>query len=90
MVAHQARRAAEYGVRIDGGISVDMRAVKARKDKIVATSRDGIEIWLGTLKGLHCLQGACALRVGTGSACRRQRAAREADFPQCWGPRRMA
>jgi pyruvate/2-oxoglutarate dehydrogenase complex dihydrolipoamide dehydrogenase (E3) component len=50
-VAHQARRAAEYGVRIEGGISVDMHSVKARKDKIVATSRDGIEIWLGSMKG---------------------------------------
>ena len=56
-VAHQARRAAEYGVKIDGGISVDMRAVKARKDKIVATSRDGIEIWLGTLKGCTVFKG---------------------------------
>ncbi|HEX4676846.1 MAG TPA: FAD-containing oxidoreductase [Steroidobacteraceae bacterium] len=56
-VAHQARRAAEYGVKIDGGISVDMRAVKARKDKIVATSRDGIEIWLGTLKGCRVFKG---------------------------------
>ena len=56
-VAHQARRAAEYGVRIDGGISVDMRAVKARKDKIVATSRDGIEIWLGSMKGCTVFKG---------------------------------
>jgi pyruvate/2-oxoglutarate dehydrogenase complex dihydrolipoamide dehydrogenase (E3) component len=50
-VAHQARRAAEYGVRIEGGISVDMRSVKARKDTIVAVSRNGIEIWLGSMKG---------------------------------------
>jgi pyruvate/2-oxoglutarate dehydrogenase complex dihydrolipoamide dehydrogenase (E3) component len=56
-VAHQARRAAEYGVTIDGGISVDMRAVKARKDKIVAVSRDGIEIWLSTLKGCTVFKG---------------------------------
>jgi pyruvate/2-oxoglutarate dehydrogenase complex dihydrolipoamide dehydrogenase (E3) component len=56
-VAHQARRAAEYGVQIEGGISVDMRAVKARKDKIVATSRDGIEVWLGTLKGCTVFKG---------------------------------
>src|ERR1700722_21010998 len=40
-VAHQARRAAEYGVKIDGGISVDLGAVKARKDRIVATFRVG-------------------------------------------------
>src|SRR5580658_9407881 len=50
-VAHQARRAAEYGVRIEGDISVDMKRVKERKDKIVAVSRDGIEVWLGTMKG---------------------------------------
>ncbi len=56
-VAHQARRAAEYGVNIEGGISVDMRAVKARKDKIVAGSRDGIEIWLGALKGCTVFKG---------------------------------
>lgn len=56
-VAHQARRAAEYGVRIEGGISVDMRSVKARKDKIVATSRGGIEIWLSTLKGCTVYRG---------------------------------
>ena len=56
-VAHQARRAAEYGVRIEGRISIDMRAVKARKDKIVATSRDGIEIWLGSMKGCTVFKG---------------------------------
>ena len=56
-VAHQARRAAEFGVRIDGGISVDMRSVKARKDKIVATSRNGIEIWLGSMPGCTVFKG---------------------------------
>jgi pyruvate/2-oxoglutarate dehydrogenase complex dihydrolipoamide dehydrogenase (E3) component len=56
-VAHQARRAAEYGVRIEGGICVDMRSVKARKDRIVATSRDGIEIWLGSMKGCTVYKG---------------------------------
>jgi pyruvate/2-oxoglutarate dehydrogenase complex dihydrolipoamide dehydrogenase (E3) component len=56
-VAHQARRAADYGVQIEGGISVDMRSVKARKDKIVATSRDGIQNWLGTMKGCTVFKG---------------------------------
>jgi pyruvate/2-oxoglutarate dehydrogenase complex dihydrolipoamide dehydrogenase (E3) component len=69
-VAHQARRAAEYGVRIDGKISVDMRSVKERKDKIVATSRDGIEIWLGSMRGCTVFKGharfesAHGVRVG--------------------------
>jgi pyruvate/2-oxoglutarate dehydrogenase complex dihydrolipoamide dehydrogenase (E3) component len=56
-IAYQARRAMEYGVRIEGAISVDMRSVKARKDKIVATSRDGIEIWLGSMKGCTVFRG---------------------------------
>lgn len=34
--AFMARQAAAYGVRIEGPISVDMAAVKARKDRIVA------------------------------------------------------
>jgi pyruvate/2-oxoglutarate dehydrogenase complex dihydrolipoamide dehydrogenase (E3) component len=44
--AHMARRAADFGVRIDGAIQVDMKAVKARKESILAKSRDGIEKWL--------------------------------------------
>jgi len=44
--AHVARRAAEYGVMIDGEIAVDMKAVKARKDMVSAKSRDGVEDWL--------------------------------------------
>ncbi len=41
--AHTARRASDFGVVIDGGVSVDMRLVKARKDVISAKSRIGTE-----------------------------------------------
>ena len=34
--AHLARRAGEYGVRINGEPRIDMKRVKARKDAIVA------------------------------------------------------
>lgn len=40
--ARIARRAADYGVAIGGDVGVDMRQVKARKDAIVAASRDGL------------------------------------------------
>jgi pyruvate/2-oxoglutarate dehydrogenase complex dihydrolipoamide dehydrogenase (E3) component len=56
-VAHAARRAAEYGVAIGGAVNVDMKAVKARKDAIVAASRDGLEQSLKTLKGCTVYQG---------------------------------
>src|ERR1700756_3519215 len=44
--AHLARRAADYGVKIDGAIEVDMRRVKARKDEISQRSRNNLEKWL--------------------------------------------
>src|SRR5271166_4794768 len=40
--ARIARRGAEYGVAIGGDVGVDMRRVKARKDAIVAASRNGL------------------------------------------------
>ena len=49
--AHVARRHAEYGVTIGGLIAVDMMAVKARKDAIVAPSRNGVERSLKSLDG---------------------------------------
>src|ERR1700750_398325 len=46
-VIHQARRAAEYGIRMEGAtIRTALRAVKARKEKIIDASRTGLEIWL--------------------------------------------
>ncbi|MGH8686899.1 MAG: FAD-containing oxidoreductase [Burkholderiales bacterium] len=44
--AHLARRAGEYGVRISGEPSVDLAAVMARKDKIVAVSSGAVEKWV--------------------------------------------
>ena len=40
--AHLARHAAEYGVAITGGVTVDMKRVKARKDAVVAQFRNGL------------------------------------------------
>lgn len=56
-IAHAARRAADYGVGIEGAITVDMKAVKARKDAVVATFRDGVEHSLKTLQGCTVYQG---------------------------------
>ena len=48
--AHLARRAADYGVRIDGTPRVDMPRVKARKDEMVRNSSQGVEKWMEGLK----------------------------------------
>jgi pyruvate/2-oxoglutarate dehydrogenase complex dihydrolipoamide dehydrogenase (E3) component len=55
--AHAARRAADYGVTIEGPITVDMKAVKARKDSVVAVSRNGLEWSLKALKGCTVYEG---------------------------------
>ena len=48
-VAQKARTANEYGV-IAKDVSIDMKAVMARKDKISGQSRTGVEGWLRGMK----------------------------------------
>jgi pyruvate/2-oxoglutarate dehydrogenase complex dihydrolipoamide dehydrogenase (E3) component len=55
--AHIARRTADYGVKIGGEVKVDMKAVKARMDAVVAPSRDGVEQSLKTLEGCTVYEG---------------------------------
>src|SRR3974390_354662 len=55
--AHVVRRAAEYGVRVEGAVTVDMKAVKARKDAVVAPSRNSVERSLKTLEGCTVYEG---------------------------------
>jgi pyruvate/2-oxoglutarate dehydrogenase complex dihydrolipoamide dehydrogenase (E3) component len=54
-----ARRATEYGVVVPGGVSIDMKAVVARREAIVARSRNGIEV---------SLRGDPRITVFTGTA----------------------
>ena len=67
--AHLARRGKDFGVHA-GSVTVDMRAVKARKDIIVANSRNGVEKWLRGTKNCTVFTGTAAfaspatMRVG--------------------------
>ena len=69
--AHLARRSAEFGVTIQGDITVDLPRVKARKDAIVKESRAGLQSWLETmenctvLEGHACFESAREISVGT-------------------------
>lgn len=49
-VAHMARRAADYGVMLGSEVRVDMAQVKARKDRIVHDSSNGVRGLDGWLK----------------------------------------
>jgi pyruvate/2-oxoglutarate dehydrogenase complex dihydrolipoamide dehydrogenase (E3) component len=55
--AHLARRAADFGVAIDGGVNVDMSRVKARKDAISGKSRVGVEKSLKELENCTVFEG---------------------------------
>ncbi|WP_233866833.1 FAD-containing oxidoreductase [Paraburkholderia adhaesiva] len=56
--AHLARRAADYGVVLDGPVRIDMTRVKARADEVSRNARTGVEKWLRGMKGCTVLQGA--------------------------------
>src|ERR671912_2997650 len=49
--AHLARRAADFGVLLEGSVRVDIKRVKARADALVASSRTGVEKWLRGMEG---------------------------------------
>ncbi len=63
-VAHVARRAAEYGVSIDGAVGgtveVDLQKAKARADAVVMKSRNGVESWLRDAQGVTVIRGQAA------------------------------
>ncbi|WP_426399640.1 FAD-containing oxidoreductase [Ralstonia sp. R-29] len=68
--AHMARRAADYGVVINGTVTVDMQRVKARKDEVSGRSNHGVEQWVRGLEHGTVFQGharfesARTVRVG--------------------------
>lgn len=55
--AHLARRAADFGVILEGAVRVDMKRAKARADAVVAKSRRGVEQWLRGMEGCTVFEG---------------------------------
>jgi pyruvate/2-oxoglutarate dehydrogenase complex dihydrolipoamide dehydrogenase (E3) component len=55
--AWAARHAAEFGVVLKGPVTVDMKAVKARKDKVVNASVRSLTDWLGGIATLEYIMG---------------------------------
>jgi len=59
--AHMARRAADFGVLIGGGIGVDMKAVRARAAKVTLDARNGLRNWFAGLDSLSVIDGHARL-----------------------------
>ena len=68
--AHLARRAADYGVVLDGPVGIDMKRVWARQQTVVHNARGNVETWLRGMTGCTVIQGharfesADTVRVG--------------------------
>ncbi|WEK03538.1 MAG: FAD-containing oxidoreductase [Candidatus Devosia phytovorans] len=58
--AWAARKAGDFGVVVKGPVTVDMKAVKARKDKVVNASVKSLTDWLGSLKTLDYIKGSAS------------------------------
>jgi pyruvate/2-oxoglutarate dehydrogenase complex dihydrolipoamide dehydrogenase (E3) component len=55
--AHLARRAADFGVDVNGAVTVDMQRVRARAATVSADARSGIERWLDDMPGCTVFRG---------------------------------
>jgi pyruvate/2-oxoglutarate dehydrogenase complex dihydrolipoamide dehydrogenase (E3) component len=55
--AHMARRAADFGVMIDGTVTVDMKKVKERKDDVAGRSNHEIPDWMKKIPNLTVFKG---------------------------------
>jgi pyruvate/2-oxoglutarate dehydrogenase complex dihydrolipoamide dehydrogenase (E3) component len=55
--AHVVRHASDFGVQVSGEARVDLAFVKARKDRIIGASREGLERWLRASNNVTVFQG---------------------------------
>jgi pyruvate/2-oxoglutarate dehydrogenase complex dihydrolipoamide dehydrogenase (E3) component len=55
--AHLARRAADYGIVLNGDVRIDMRKVKARADAVSGNARAGVEKHLRGMASCTVFQG---------------------------------
>ena len=60
--AHLTRRGADYGFSAGGEVAVDMKRVKARKDRVVGLSSAGVERSLRSLEKARVYQGHARFR----------------------------
>lgn len=55
--AHVARRGADYGVRIQGEIGIDMKTVRGRAETVIMNARDGLSGWFADMKTMTVIYG---------------------------------
>ena len=81
--AHLARRSAEFGVILQGGVDVDMTRVKARMDTVVGNARAGVERWLRGMARCTVVEGHARFEARGYDSGWRAAADRAAHLHQC-------
>ena len=90
--AHLARRGGDYGVRIGGDVTVDMKRVHERAAKVSSGLGEGLEAWLQGLEGLYLHPRPCAFHRAARAAVDQNRLTAprifvnvggRANIPQC-------
>ncbi|HSR68703.1 MAG TPA: FAD-containing oxidoreductase [Acidobacteriota bacterium] len=70
-VAHQARRAGDFGIQVTGRVGADMKRVKARMREISGQSNESVTQWLEGMENVDLIRGHARLegpgRVRVGS-----------------------
>jgi len=56
--ASVVRRAADWGVGVEGEVSIDMARVRARADSVIANARGGVERWIEGMEHAVLIRGA--------------------------------
>lgn len=88
--AYVARRGAEFGVNIQGDITVDMRRVKQRKDEVSGKSRTGVESWMKGLPNCTVFQDHARFESPTEISVGAERLTSERIFLDVGGRARVA
>ena len=88
--ARMARRAADYGVVLEGDVGIDMKRVKARKDKVTLDSRNGLRDWLAGTPNITFVEGHARFRSPDRDRGQWRPPDRRQDLRQCRRPRRRA
>lgn len=80
-----ARRAGEYGIDIDSPLRIDMKKVKARKDRVSDTATANIEAWLRSMPGCTVFQGQARFLSSREIVCGATRIAADKIFVNVGG-----
>ena len=56
-VAHMARRSGDFGIKLEGGVEIDMNRVSERAHTVTENARGGLERWIQSTENIELVRG---------------------------------